>query len=409
MALIAIDMTPLLPGGENGGVKLLAVELVRGFQVFSPENEFLLLTAAWNDNELSFLDNTNVHRLCVVTKRKEIIFGSSSYLNYIEIKLRHILRLLRRHYHEKINQKGFLSSRGADVLFCPFTAPTYAEPGIPVVSLVCDLQHKDYPHFFDSDEIYARESFLGEVQKRADAVICISESTRQAVLKHLKTNPDKTHTIHISIHSRLIEHNINKIEQQLQKLRINNPYMFYPANFWPHKNHRMLLTAYGMYISRHPESRLDLVFTGALDEAQHKLQSDVKQMGLERRVHFLGYLPEDQLTAVWQGCSFLVFPSLYEGFGIPVLEAMQFGKPVICSNVTSLPEVAGDAALYFDPRKPEEIVKNIEKIMGNEELYADLVRRGNERLSNFQFQDMVEKYLHVIEGVIGKTGIAQVL
>jgi glycosyltransferase involved in cell wall biosynthesis len=126
----------------------------------------------------------------------------------------------------------------------------------------------------------------------------------------------------------------------------------------------------------------------------------MRRMGLERRVHFLGYLPEDQLIAVWKGCSFLVFPSLYEGFGIPVLEAMQFGKPVICSNVTSLPEVAGDAALYFDPRKPAEIVQCLERIIGNQELYADLVRRGYERLSHFQPQEMVEKYLQYINKVI---------
>jgi hypothetical protein len=155
-----------------------------------------------------------------------------------------------------------------------------------------------------------------------------------------------------------------------------------------------------MYLSRNPGREMDLVFTGALDDAQRDLQDKVRRLGLERRVHFLGYLPEDQLIAVWEGCSLLVFPSLYEGFGIPVVEAMQFGKPVICSNVTSLPEVAGDAALYFDPRKPAEIVQCLERIIGNEELAADLVKRGYERLLHFQPQEMVEKYLQYINEVI---------
>lgn len=405
MALIAIDMTPLFPGGENGGVKLLALELIKGFQVFSPKNRFLLLTASWNDKELSFLDSTNVQRLRIVDKRRRMVSCSSPFLNQIEKRFRHMLRLLKSYYHENMHPNGLLSSRGVDVLFCPFTAPTYTEPGIPVVSLVCDLQHKDFPHFFSPDEIYARETFIGKVQRQADAIICISESTRQSVLKNLKTDPDKTHTIYISIQSRLNGYNAQEITRHLKELCIDvHPYMFYPANFWPHKNHRMLLTAFGMYASRHPESQLDLVFTGALDEAQKKLQKEVQMMGLEKRVHFLGYLPEDQLTAVWQGCSFLVFPSLYEGFGIPVLEAMQFGKPVICSNVTSLPEVAGDAALYFDPRKPEEIVRSLEKIMGNKELCADLIQRGYKRLSYFQFQDMIKNYLNIFDNVIGRLG-----
>jgi glycosyltransferase involved in cell wall biosynthesis len=289
------------------------------------------------------------------------------------------------------------------VLFCPFTAPTYAEPGIPVVSIVCDLQHKDYPQFFNNDEIYAREAFIGEVQRKADAIICISESTRQSVISHLKAEHDKTFTIHICIHSRLGGYDTSKVARHLRDLRIDGrPYMFYPANFWPHKNHHMLITAYGMYVSRYPKSQVDLVFTGALDEAQHKLRDNIRRMGLEERIHFLGYLPEDQLTAVWHGCSFLVFPSLYEGFGIPVLEAMQFGKPVLCSNVTSLPEVAGDAALYFDPRKPEEIVQCMEKIVGNRKLCADLIKRGYERLSYFQPEPMVRQYLQCIEDVMAR-------
>jgi glycosyltransferase involved in cell wall biosynthesis len=181
-----------------------------------------------------------------------------------------------------------------------------------------------------------------------------------------------------------------------------SPYLFYPANFWPHKNHHLLITAYGMYLSRNPGREMDLVFTGALDDARRDLQEKVRRMGLEQHVHFLGYLPDDQLTAVWKGCSFLIFPSLYEGFGIPVLEAMQFGKPVLCSNVTSLPEVAGDAALYFDPRKPAEIVHCLERIIGNGELSADLVNRGYERLSLFQSREMVTRYLHCIEKMISQ-------
>jgi glycosyltransferase involved in cell wall biosynthesis len=224
---------------------------------------------------------------------------------------------------------------------------------------------------------------------------------QESVIRLLKIDPEKTYTVPICIQSRLAVSDPSETSKQLRKLRIDGkPYLFYPANFWPHKNHRMLITAYGMYLSRNPGRDIDLVFTGALDEAQQELKEEVRRMGLERHVHFLGYLPEEQLAAVWRGSSVLVFPSLYEGFGIPILEAMQFGKPIICSNVTSLPEVAGDAALYFDPRKPFEIVECLEKIIGNSELIADLVNRGHERLLQFQTQEMVKRYLQCIEKVI---------
>ena len=405
MALIAIDMTLALPDGENGGVKLLALELIKGFQCMSPNNRLLLLTSSWNDKELSSLDSTNTQRLCVVDKKSAMISGNSAVPNQIERKLRNIRRFLRRHYREKLRPRGFLSQRGVDLLFCPFTAPTFAEPGIPVVSLICDLQHKDYAQFLSSNEIYARESFLSEVQRRADSIICISESTRKSVIHHLKAEPAKTFTIHVCIQSRLAGRDIPGAAWYLRDLHNDGrPFMFYPANFWPHKNHHMLISAYGTYVARHPDSEMDLVFTGALDDTRRDLQDKVRSIGLDGRVHFLGYLPEDQMSAVWEGCSFLVFPSLYEGFGIPVLEAMQFGKPVLCSNVTSLPEVAGDAAIYFDPRKPDEIVQGLEKIIGNKELCRILVQRGYERLSYFQPQEMINKYLEHFENLCKKNG-----
>lgn len=405
MALIAIDMTPALPGGENGGVKLLALELIKGFQKISTNNSYLLLTSSWNDDELSALDSTNTQRLCVIDRQSTMMSEGSSLLNQMERRVRNIRRFVRRYYNEKIKRTGFLSERGVDLLFCPYTAPTFAEAGMPVVSLICDLQHKDYPQFFTSNEIYARESFLSEVQRRADLIICISENTRKSVIRYLNVAPDKTVTIPICIHSRLASCGAQENARHRRNLDITDrPFMFYPANFWPHKNHDVLLTAYGNYLSRHPASDMDLVFTGALDVAQRDLLDKASTMGLARRVHFLGYLPEDQLTAVWEGCSFLVFPSLYEGFGIPILEAMQFGKPVLCSNVTSLPEIAGDAALYFDPRKPEEIVQGLEKITGNEELCTVLVQRGYERISHFQPLGMVNKYLGHFENLCRTNG-----
>jgi glycosyltransferase involved in cell wall biosynthesis len=401
MALIAIDMTPVLPGGENGGVKLLALELVKGFQTLSRDNRFLILTASWNDKELACLEGPNTQRLCVVQKQDPKVVRSLPVPRRLERALRRIYRFVRRHYREKLQRHGPLNARGVDLLFCPFTAPTYVEPGIPVISLICDLQHREYPQFFAAQELDTRESFFNEVRKRADAIICISESTRESVIRHLNTDPAKTYAVPICIQSRLAGDDSAKMSEQLRILGIDeNPYLYYPANFWPHKNHRMLITAYGMYLSRNPGRAMDLVFTGALDDAQRDLQEKVGRMGLDQHVHFLGYLPDDQLTAVWQGCSFLIFPSLYEGFGIPVLEAMQFGKPVLCSNVTSLPEVAGDAALYFDPRKPAEIVHCLEKIMGNRDLIDDLVKRGHERLRLFQPQEMVKRYLQCFEEVI---------
>jgi glycosyl transferase family 1 len=149
---------------------------------------------------------------------------------------------------------------------------------------------------------------------------------------------------------------------------------------------------------------MDLVFTGALNGKENAIKQAVMQMGLAKRVHFLGFVSEERLSAVWFGCEFLIFPSLYEGFGIPVLEAMSIGKPVLCSDCTSLPEVAGDAALYFDPRKPETLVDCIQKITTDSSLQSALVEKGRIRAGLFRADDMARQYLEIFKKSVKDPG-----
>ena len=134
------------------------------------------------------------------------------------------------------------------------------------------------------------------------------------------------------------------------------------------------------------------------------LRERICQMGLEEWIILPGYLLDDELVALLESCQALVFPSLFEGFGTPVLEAMAFGKPVLCSNVTSLPEVAGDAALYFHPERPMESVRTIERIETEPGLIASLVERGYRRLTTLGTpDDMAQEYLRVFRQAVTDT------
>ncbi len=403
MTVIAVDMTPVLPGGENGGAKIFAIELLKSFQRTAPEDHFLILTASWNHEDLAILDAPNMNRLCVLTGKKPKPKPlKAQYPGFLQRRLSRIGRYVKRVFQTSVTPGGLLGSRGVDLLFCPFTAPTYSRPGVPTVSVIFDLQHRDLPQFFSPHEVSLRNAFMNEVAQQADHIVCISEHVRQTVLKHLETDPERTHTIHVCIQSRLSTPDQKSVNTYRTDLGIGaRPYMFYPANYWPHKNHRMLLTAYGMYLSRNSDNNMDLVFTGALEDLQKELKYAVGQMGLRERVHFLGFLPQEKLEAVWHGCDFLIFPSLYEGFGIPILEAMSIGKAVLCSNGTSLPEVAGDAALYFDPRRPEDIVRCLERLTKDTSLRNDLIRRGYARAANFRPETMTAKYLEIFDSALG--------
>jgi glycosyltransferase involved in cell wall biosynthesis len=390
-------MTPVLPGGKNGGAKILAIELLKSFHEMALQDRFLILTASWNHEELSILDGPNMQRSCVLKGQEpKPKPHHTGYSRRLHRAMRSVRNHLKRIAGGRSPMGRTLAAQGVELLFCPFTAPTLAEGNIPTVCTVLDLQHRELPQFFSRHEVGLRNDFMAELKHKADRIICISEHTRKTVLKHLGVSPEKTHTVPICIQTRFFRPEAEKSLQYLADFGISErPYMFYPANFWPHKNHSMLLTAYGMFLARNPQSPIDLVFTGALNGGEGVIRRAVSQMGLAKRVHFLGFVPEEKLAVVWFGCEFLIFPSLYEGFGIPVLEAMSIGKPVLCSDRTSLPEVAGKAALYFDPRKPGDIVKCLERVSKGASLKKDLVKRGYARAAYFSSETMTRKYLEI--------------
>ena len=395
-------MTPVLPGGKNGGAKILAIELLKSFHEMALQDRFLILTASWNHEELAILDGPNMRRSCIQTGQEpKPKPHHTGYSRRLHRAMRSVRNHLRRIAGGRTPMGRTLAAQSVELLFCPFTAPTFAEGNIPTVCTVLDLQHKELPQFFSRHEVGLRNDFMAELKHKADRIICISEHTRKTLINHLEIPPERTHAVPICIQTRLSRPEAGKTVQYLADLGIaKRPYMFYPANFWPHKNHSMLLTAYGMFLARNPQSPIDLVFTGAMNDREDAMGQAVAQMGLSKRVHFLGFVPEEMLAAVWFGCEFLVFPSLYEGFGIPVLEAMSIGKPVLCSNTTSLPEVAGKAALYFDPRKPGDIVNCLERVSKDVSLRKDLTKQGYARAADFSSETMTRKYLEIFRSVL---------
>ncbi len=413
---IAVDLTPLLAGGENGGAKFVAVELVHHLSKLAPECNFVLLTSDQTHEELSYLDAPNVTRRCVrylnnlseptLTNRpsKNMRLRLNEWCSthfpstiYTGLKAAYFWLQSHRLVAHRLPGAGILKELGVDLLFCPFTMPFYYDPAVPVVSIIHDLQYRYYPQFFEQEDRLVRERNFKETCRLADRLVCISEYVRSTVLENSNLLPEKVVSIPHRLFDRLQKPDQETIKVVLQKYELEaNDFLLYPSNFWPHKNHSMLFTAFGMFRSQHPKCKLSLVCTGAPSKQMEILQKAVRRMGLHPWIQFPGFLPEIEFAALLASCRALVFPSLYEGFGLPVLEAMAFGKPVLCSDVTSLPEVGGDAAIYFDPRKPKEIVKAFESIEGDSELLNELAERGKTHLLFFgDALQMATEYLTV--------------
>jgi glycosyltransferase involved in cell wall biosynthesis len=415
MARIAIDLTPLLPGGANGGVKIMTIRLIKELAKLSPQDQFILLANSESSLELETLSSENIRITCVLSSSQRIFryikkiiklfkhFAIKQIKIFFPISVIKNLKFLKEQLKKKLRrQKTYISNY--DLLFCPFTAPLFHNTNTPTISVVLDLQALYYPFFFSDIESYERQKNFYMACQHSNRIVCISDFVRHTVLEKSELKPEQVKTIHIRTAHRLPHLDKPTIQHTLEKFELNEQrFLLYPANFWPHKNHKILFTAFNMYHSAHPESRLKLVCTGASNPHKKFLQSAIKKMGLDHQIIFPGYLTDKEFSSLVKSCRAIIFPSLYEGFGMPILEAMANGKPVLCSNLTSLPEVAGEAALLFDPRQPEEIANAIYRIENEPELAERLIKAGYKQVSTFGTEtDMAKEYLDLFHETIYK-------
>jgi glycosyltransferase involved in cell wall biosynthesis len=386
---IAVDLTPVLPGGENGGAKVFALELVRLLATGHPEADFVLLTQQASHDELSLLDAPNVRRVLAVgagasALRPRLMGAAVSVLRYLPARARIAASSLAYRLHAMLKRGGaggMLKELGADLLFCPFTAPTFHEAGVPTVCTVYDLQYLAYPQFFTVEDVVQRDRAFLDASRKATALAAISDYTRAAAMRHGALSPERISTIALRLARPPGAGDADGTV--LRTLGVEpGRFLIYPANFWRHKNHEMLLAAFGRVLPR-IDPAVKLVLTGAGAARQEWIARSARDMGLGARVVCAGFLPLEDLVLLMAKSSGVVFPSLYEGFGLPVVEAMALGVPVACSNTTALPEVAGDAALLFDPRIPEQVADSIVSLLQDGALRSRLVESGAQRAREF--------------------------
>jgi glycosyltransferase involved in cell wall biosynthesis len=407
---IAVDLTPVLPGGENGGAKVFVLELLRRLAELAPQTQFVLLTRAASHEELAALDGANVRRLLVLGRiepniRSFMTRGFSRILRHLPARLRPAAgrighRLLSA--SKRSESATLLRDVNADLLFCPFTAPTYAEPTTPTVSVIYDLQYRAYPEFFSAEEVVHRERTFVEACARSTMLTAISDFSRLGAIEQSGLDPAKIRTIHLQISGDRLR-DAGKDQTVIGRLNlIAGKYLIYPANFWKHKNHEMLLTAFGIARNSGLAGDVKLVCTGAPGARQQWLQQAVAGLGLAESVLFPGYLSNPEFLALMTASAGVIFPSLYEGFGLPVIEAMAIGVPVACSNVTSLPEVAQDAAIMFDPRIPTQIAEAMIALAQDKALTARLIEAGTARAAQFSDSKiMAEQYWDIFRQAAG--------
>lgn len=233
---------------------------------------------------------------------------------------------------------------------------------LPNVYHVHDLQHLHYPEHFCRRTLAVRSVVFDTLCRQASRVFTMTNWGKQDLVQRIGMPAEKVAVVPWgSVLSAYSEPSPTELKKIQDKYQLAQPFAFYPAKAYPHKNHLGLLQAVAQLRDRHGLI-LPLLFSGAQGVASNAIERTIADLGLGNQVRHLGFVEPDVVAALFRLCHCLVFPSLFEGWGLPITEAMSLRKPIACSNATCLPEVARDAAIYFDPRRPEEIAEALARI-----------------------------------------------
>ncbi|MGB2963492.1 MAG: glycosyltransferase family 1 protein [Anaerolineales bacterium] len=285
----------------------------------------------------------------------------------------------------------------ADILHTTYISPVYL-PCASVVS-VHDISFKLFPHFFSPRDRLLLNLFIPSSLRRADGVITISSYSKNEILKYYPFLEGKVHVILLA--PKPIYRTINEndfLKSVKYKFGINSTYLLFVGNLQPRKNLHRLIKAFSMISS--DLNNVKLVVVGAAKWRSTDIFNLVRQYDLEDRLIFTGYVTDDELVALYNLAEAFVFPSLYEGFGLPIQEAMACGVPVICSNTASMPEVAGDAAFYVDPYNEDEIAGAMLEIVKNKKLAESLSNRGSIWVKNFSWKKVAQDTVELYKGIL---------
>src|ERR1700685_4137234 len=269
-----------------------------------------------------------------------------------------------------------------DLLHVQYTGPLSCP--VPLVVSVHDVSYLEHPQYFTKFRAAQLAITVKRTVEAAARVLTPSEFSRDAILHHYAIDESKVVVVPNAAAPvfRPVERQVAAATVE-RKFGIRDPFVLMVGDLQPRKNHIGLLRAFESVMASHPQLRHRLVFVGKETWSSKELHRAVEKSPVADRVHFTGFVDDQDLVYFYGACDLFVFPSFYEGFGLPILEAMACGRAVACSNVTAMPEVADGAALLFDPHSTVDMASAMSDVLLDQELRARLERLGVQRAAQF--------------------------
>jgi len=295
---------------------------------------------------------------------------------------------------------GFYENLNCDVIHFPYQDFVYCR--VPTVYNPHDLQHLHYPEFFAPEEIERREIVYPAACRAANTVVVASQFVKQDVMQRYGISADKIQVIPWSPpETASNEYTEKDVRSLFEKYGCPpHPFILYPAMTWEHKNHIRLLEA--VHLLREREKlKINVICTGHKNSFYPRIERRLHELKLESQVKFTGVVTSKELSLLYRQAQFIIIPTLFEAASAPLFEAWQHGAAVACSSVTSLPEQAAGAALFFNPFSVEEIANAVKTMTSDEALRAEFRSRGFRRLQNFDGERTAKAYRAVYRRAAG--------
>ena len=328
--------------------------------------------AYYSKNLIDISDNSNLKSL------KSILAKNS----FIKKVVRKLLLLSSQFF-----------SKTYDLYWEPNFIPVDGIKADKIITSVHDFSFILYKDFHPKERIeYFENNFFKNIY-RSDMIICFSEFTRQEILERLDFKEEQVKVIYHGI-----DHNFFNVRDDLKIcFELPQKFIFSVGSIEPRKNLLGLLEAYNR-LSSNIKSKYHLVLAGFKGWNNDEIMAIIEQN--KEYIHYLGYVSDDELVKVYNLAMLFVYPSFYEGFGLPVLEAMACGTPVICSNTSSIPEVGGEAVVYCDPNNVNDIAEKIQIVLNDKKLQQEMIGKGLKRAKQFTWEKATQEHMKVFEEVL---------
>ncbi len=293
----------------------------------------------------------------------------------------------------------YLRANPVDVYLTQYITPFFVPHSIKIATIVHDISFNFFPQLIKFSDLLFLKILIPLSLRRADKIIGVSQFTRDEIIKFYQIAPEKVDYIYDAIGDEFLKADIPQAAKEVvrEKYQLPEKFILYLGTLQPRKNIPHLIEALARIKDRMGDMKLVACGNLKAHNADAKIKEAILKNSLENEVIFPGFIDEQDKVAVFAQAQVFVFPSLYEGFGIPPLEAMSQNVPVLCSDIPSLREVAGDGALFFDLNNLDDFSKKLYDISMDNNLRSRLIRLGAERISFFSWSKSAGKILAIFE------------